>query len=401
MNKYKFEAYNINRKLVAGEVLAEDLQEASKKIRQLKVIPINIKSVDNLKKKEKELSNFKIKSKELQIFTRQFSVLIKSGVPIVTAVRSIGKGSKTISMKKVLSDIVERLEEGSSLHEAMACHPKAFDFIYTSLVKAGESSGILDKTLDRLATHIEKSNRLKKKIKGALMYPVGVFVFAMLITFCLLAFVFPKFTSMYIKSGQSLPWLTDQVKTLSDLCINYWYVIFGALLAVFFLVKFIYGTVEGRKNIDKIMIDFPLLGSFLEKACIARFARSFSTLFEAGIRISAVLETCADIAGNWVYRKILLDIEKLVVRGASLEEAFGSQKRFPIMVVQMIAVGEQSGALDTMFGKIADFYEDEVENAAETFGSLLEPIMLVGIGGIVAVLVLAMYLPIFGLAQNL
>lgn len=401
MKKFRFKAFDIDRKMVEGEVLATDREEASKKVRLLKIVPVSIESVEALKKKERKVSRLKVSSKELQIFTRQFAVLVKSGVPIVHSVKSISRGSKSLNMKKILGDVVERLEEGSTLYESMRTHPKTFDFIYTSLVKAGESGGILDQTLDRLSSHIEKTNRLRKRIKGALMYPSGVFIFSILITYGLLAFVFPTLTGMYVKSGNELPWLTEQVKVLSDLSINYWYVLVGLVVGAVFSIKVIYSTDKGSKMMDQLLIESPLLGSFLEKACIARFSRSFSTLFEAGVNISDVLQICSDIAGNWVYKKILLDVEKLIVRGASLEEAFGSHKRFPVMVVQMIAVGEESGNLNIMFSKIADFYEDEVENTAETFGSTLEPIMLVGIGGIVAVLLLAMYLPIFGMAQNI
>ena len=399
MAKYQFQARKLNGQVISGEVIADNILEANEKIRALKVIPISVEDKILLTQKKVASSKLKVNSKELQIFTRQLAVLINAGVPIVQAIHSISRGSKSLSMKKALTGVAEFIEGGMALYDAMAQYPYIFNFIYTSLVKAGEESGTLDTTLERLAVHIEKSNNLKKKIKGALVYPVGVLVFALLITFGLLAFVFPKFVGMYTKKGQELPWLTAQVQLLSDLAVNYWYVGVIGIVGFVAIITAAYRSEEGRKAIDKILIDLPLLGSFLEKACIARFSRSFSTLLNAGIRVSAVLKTCSNTSGNWIYEKILLEIEQLVTRGQTLEEAFSSQNRFPRMVVQMVGVGEEGGSLEIVFSKIADFYEDEVENAATTFGSVLEPIMLVGIGGIVAILVLAMYLPIFGLAQ--
>lgn len=408
MPNYAFHAKNLAGKLVKGELAAATEQEARVRLRSQQLIPVKLiekKSGFNFSNPKAKKTKRKgptisgsVKRKELQIFTRQFAVLISSGVPIVQSLEAMAQGAKSPTLLKILNRIVQDLQGGKQLTDAMAMHPNAFDRMYVNLVKAGEEGGVLDEILNRLADYIEKSGKIKGKIKGAMVYPAMIIVVACIVIAAILIFVIPKFVEMFSQNGQELPWLTTQVINASEFLKSNWYVmLIGIIGAVYATVQY-YKTSEGRKNIDIMLIQVPVLGALIQKGAIARFSRTLSTLLTAGVRIGECLEISAATAGNWVIENSLIQAKESISKGRTLVEPLKKQKYIPQMVSQMIAIGEQTGNMDIMLAKIADFFEDEVETAAEALTSMMEPILMVVLGGIIAVLVTAMYLPIFTMA---
>lgn len=408
MPSFAFQAKNLGGKVVKGELTAATEQEARVRLRSQQLIPIKLVekksglnfSKPKAKQGKKQTATIKgsVKRKELQIFTRQFAVLISSGVPIVQSLEAMAQGSKSPTLLKVLNRIVQDLQGGKQLTDAMALHPNVFDRMYINLVKAGEEGGVLDEILNRLADYIEKSGKIKAKIKGAMVYPAMIIIVACVVIAAILIFVIPKFVEMFSQNGQELPWLTIQVINASEFLKSYWYIIIMAAVGIFYFLVQYYKTGEGRKNIDTILIQVPVLGALIQKGAVARFSRTLSTLLTAGVRIGECLEISAATAGNWVIENSLSQAKESISKGRTLVEPLKKEKYIPQMVSQMIAIGEQTGNMDIMLAKIADFFEDEVETAAEALTSMMEPILMIVLGGIIAVLVTAMYLPIFTMA---
>lgn len=407
MPSYAFQAKNLAGKVVKGELSAATEQEARVRLRSQQLIPVKILEKKSMsfskpkaKKSNKQTATIKgsVSRKELQIFTRQFAVLISSGVPVVQSLEAMAQGAKSPVFLKILNRIVQDLQSGKQLTDAMALHPNVFDRMYINLVKAGEEGGVLDEILNRLADYIEKSGKIKSKIKGAMVYPAMIIIVAMVVIAAILIFVIPKFVEMFSQNGQELPWLTLQVIAASEFLKSYWYMIILGLVGVFYFLTQYYKTGEGRKNIDTILIQVPVLGALIQKGAVARFSRTLSTLLTAGVRIGECLEISAATAGNWVIENSLVKAKESISKGRTLVEPLKKEKYIPQMVSQMIAIGEQTGNMDVMLAKIADFFEDEVETAAEALTSMMEPILMIVLGGIIAVLVTAMYLPIFTMA---
>ncbi len=392
-------------RVIRGEVQASSEAEARVKIRAQKCQPIRIISKDQIEKaKAANASGFlgakgTVTAKELQVFTRQFSVLVSAGIPIVDSIDAMIGPGKSPAMNATLKKVVEDIQKGKRLADALAVHEKIFDKMYVNLVKAGEEGGVLDEVLQRLATYIEKSVKLQGKIKGAMFYPVAVIIISILVIVGILTFVVPNFVKMFKDAGKELPMLTQMVVDASNFVIHQWYFVLAILIGVPWALKVYISTPEGKIQLDKILIELPLFGSLVQKGSIARFSRTLATLLAAGVRIIDSLEIAASTAGNYVIEKNLLTAKESISRGKSIIEPLKKSKHIPHMVTQMIGVGEQTGALDTMLSKIADFYEDEVESAAGALTSLIEPLLMVFLGGIIAVLVVAMYLPIFDLAS--
>ena len=407
MAVYLFQAKAPNGKFVKGEVNASNEAEARVKIRAQQLMPLKLvpksggAAIQSKKTTTQKVGLFadKVKPKELQVFTRQFAVLVGAGVPIVQSIEAMIGPGRSPMLNATLKNILQEVERGKRLFEAMKNHPAAFDRMYVNLVQAGEEGGVLDEVLNRLAIYIEKSVKLKGKIVGALWYPAAIIVVAFIVIAAILVFVIPSFKDLFAESGKELPWLTQFVITLSEGFQEYWYLILGFCFMVPISIKAYYNTPEGRKNIDSLLIEVPVFGPLIQKGAVARFSRTLSTLLAAGVRIIDSLEISASTAGNYVIEHALLKAKDSISRGRTITEPIQNEKFIPDMVGQMIGVGEQTGNLDQMLGKIADFYEDEVENAAETMTSLIEPLLMVVLGGIIAVLVIAMYLPIFGLAD--
>jgi type IV pilus assembly protein PilC len=402
---YLFQAKTEDGKVVRGEVNADNETEARVRLKAQKLVPLKIvPKAGGGKGKAKAKSGFSfsfgggVSAKELQVFTRQFATLIGAGVPVVQSLEAmIGPGRSPV-LNNALKDIMQNVSQGRRLAEAMRLHPKIFDNMYVNLVHAGEEGGVLDTVLNRLATYIEKSVKLRGKIKGAMFYPAAVIAVAALVVSGIMWFVIPNFVKIFKDSGMELPWLTQQVIQFSDFFKSKWYIIVGGMAGIPISIKTYYGTEDGRKTLDQVLISLPVMGELVRKGAVARFARTLSTMLSAGVRIIDALDIAASTTQNYVVESVLLKAKESISKGRNLSEPIRASGVIPDMVGQMIAVGEQTGALDTMMDKVANFYEEEVEAAAGALTSMLEPLMMIVLGGIIAVLVIAMYLPIFNMA---
>ena len=401
MGVFLFQAKDVGGKVLKGEVEAGSESEARVKVRAqnlilLKLIP---KAKETATGESARFFSAGIKAKELQVFTRQFAVLIGAGVPIVQSLEAMMGPGRSPRLNKAIGSILGNVERGQSLANSMAKFPDIFNKMYTNLIMAGEEGGVLDNVLNRLAEYIEKSVQLRSKIIRGLWYP-GVIVFvAILVITCILAFVIPSFQEMFSQLGKELPALTVMVIDISEFCQSYWYVIFGTLIAIPLGIRQYYKTEEGRQVLDKIFINLPIFGALVRKGAIARFSRTLATLLAAGVRVMESLEIAASTSGNFVIETALVNAKESISRGRTLAEPLKQSGHIPDMVAQMISVGEQTGNMDQMLEKVADFYEDEVEGTADAISSLVEPILMVILGGVIAVLVGAMYLPIFNIAS--
>jgi type IV pilus assembly protein PilC len=345
-------------------------------------------------------SGKKVTTEDIAVFSRQLATMMQAGIPMVQSFEIIGNGHEKPLMQKLVLDIKANIEGGSTLHESLAKYPLYFDSLFVNLVEAGEQAGALESLLDKIATYKEKTEALKKKIKKALFYPAAVLVVAVVVSVILLIFVIPQFEELFKGFGADLPAFTQMVVNLSRFVQHqgWWLAICvgSAIWAFFYFYK------RSRKMqlfFDRAMLKFPIIGPILVKAAIARFARTLSTMFAAGVPLVEAMGSVAGATGNIVYEQAVLRMKDEVATGQRLQRAMENTSLFPNMVVQMIAVGEESGALDTMSGKVADFYEQEVDNAVDSMSSLLEPLIMAILGVLVGGMVIAMYLPIFKLGQ--
>jgi type IV pilus assembly protein PilC len=402
MSAFLFQAKTGDGKVVKGEVDAGSESEARVKIRAQKLVPLKVvpknAAAARPAPKAKRGSGGSVAAKELQIFTRQFAVLINSGVPIVQSLEAMVGPGRSPVMNSCLKALIEDVGQGRRLAEAMRLHPNVFDSMYVNLVNAGEEGGVLDTVLNRLAAYIEKSVKLKAKLKGAMFYPIAVIAVSILVISGILWFVIPKFVEIFSNANMQLPWLTQQVINASNFFKHYWYIFIGIFSMTPVAFKQYYATEDGRRTIDAILIEIPVMGDLVKKGAIARFTRTLSTMLTAGVRIVEALDIAVSTTQQYVLEQVLISCKDSINKGRSLSEPVKKSKYIPDMVGQMISVGEQTGALDTMLDKVANFYEEEVEQATDAMTSVIEPIMMVVLGGIIAVLVIAMYLPIFSMA---
>jgi type IV pilus assembly protein PilC len=342
----------------------------------------------------------KVDATDIAVFSRQLATMMSAGIPMVQSFEIIGTGHEKPAMQKLVLDIKSSVEAGSTLKESLAKHPLHFDDLFVSLVEAGEQAGALETLLDKIAGYKEKTEALKKKIKKALFYPAAVLVVAVIVTMILLIFVIPQFESLFKGFGADLPAFTQMVVNLSRFVQSqgWWIAILtGAVIYAFFFFK--KRSRAMRRNLDRIMLHVPIIGPILVKAAIARFARTLSTMFAAGVPLVEAMQSVAGATGNIVYEEATLRMKDEVATGQRLQRAMENTGLFPNMVVQMIAVGEESGSLDAMSGKVAEFYEAEVDNAVDGMSSLLEPLIMAILGILVGGMVIAMYLPIFKLGS--
>jgi type IV pilus assembly protein PilC len=338
----------------------------------------------------------KITSAEIASFSRQLATLINAGIPLVQAVGIICKGHENPSMQTLLSTIKTNLENGDSLANALKSHPEYFDELYCNLIAAGEKAGILDTLLDKVATYKEKTESIKKKIKKALTYPIAVIVVAFIVTTILLLFVVPVFEDMFKSFGAELPIFTQLVVNISKWISQYWWLILGIIsVGSFCFCYFKKRSVPFNHFLDNFLLELPLVGLILNKSAIARFSRTLSTMSAAGVPLVDALQSVAGACGNIIYKEAVLKMREQVATGQRLQFAMQQTNMFPNMVQQMIAVGEESGSMDMMLSKVADFYEEEVDNLVNNLSSLLEPIIMVILGILIGGLIIAMYLPIF------
>ncbi len=361
--------------------------------------------ITTVKEKGKEIALPKfgggIKSKDIAIFTRQFSVMIDAGLPLVQCLDILGQQQENKGFQKILLQIRQDVEGGSSLAEAMRKHPQAFDELYVNMVGAGEAGGILDTILQRLAAYIEKSVKLKSQVKSAMVYPVAVVSIAIIVVYVILWKVIPVFSSLFEGLGAQLPFLTRAVVAASNFIGRFWWLIFIVVFAAIFALRQYYATEQGRYQIDRLMLKMPALGLLLRKIAVARFCRTLGTLLSSGVPILDSLEITAKTSGNAVIEEAIFEVRKEVEQGKTLAEPLTKTGQFPPMVCQMIGVGEHTGAMDTMLSKIADFYEDEVDSAVEGMMSLIEPVIIAFLGVVIGLIVVAMYLPMFSLISQI
>jgi len=342
----------------------------------------------------------KITDKDITIFTRQLAVMMKAGVPLLQAFDIVGRGHSNPSVGKLLLDIKTDVETGSSLGAAFRKYPRYFDNLFCNLVAAGESAGILDSLLDRLATYKEKILAIKGKIKSALFYPISIVVVALVVTAVIMIFVIPVFKDLFKSFGADLPGPTLVVMAVSDFFVAHWFLIFGTMIGGFL------GFMQAWKRsalvqrfMDRLFLRLPIFGDVIRKAAIARWCRTLSTMFAAGVPLVESLDSVSGAAGNYVYYEATRRVQAEVSTGTALTAAMTNSGVFPSMVLQMCAIGEESGSLDAMLGKVADFFEQEVDEAVESLSSLMEPMIMVVLGGLIGTIVVAMYLPIFKMGQ--
>ncbi len=340
----------------------------------------------------------KVPGKELSVFTRQFATMIDAGLPLVQCLDILGKDQTNPMMKKALAQVKEEVESGATFADALSKHPKIFDELYVNLVAAGEVGGILDTILNRLAEYIEKAERLAKQIKGAMVYPIVVLTIAVVIVAILMIKVIPVFAKMFSDMGQSLPAFTKMVMNMSAWTQSNWYVILGVIAALIVVYKLVARNPKGRFMLDSSFLRLPIFGDLIRKTAVARFTRTMGTMVSSGVPILDALEITAKTAGNKVVEQDIMRVRNSISEGKTLAEPLQQSKVFPSMVVQMIGVGEQTGAMDAMLQKIADFYEDEVDAAVAALTSLMEPLLIVFLGVVVGGIAIAMYLPIFSIA---
>ncbi|MEN7343161.1 MAG: type II secretion system F family protein [Pseudomonadota bacterium] len=388
---FNWEGVDRKGQKVKGKVMATSEAEVRADLRRKGVVPNRIRKQSTLFS-----STQKITAGDIAIFSRQLATMMAAGIPLVQAFEIVGTGHENQSMQKLIMDIKASVEGGSSLHEALAKHPLHFDDLFVNLVEAGEQAGALETLLDKIATYKEKTEAIKKKIKKALTYPIAVLVVAVIVTVILLIFVIPAFEDLFTGFGADLPAFTRMVVDLSLFVRTKGYIIVivaGLIGFTFFYFK--KRSKKMRETLDRMSLKIPVVGGILEKSAIARYARTLSTMFAAGVPLVEALDSVAGATGNIVYENAVLEMRDEVATGQRLQAAMENTDLFPNMVIQMIAVGEESGQLDEMSGKVADFYEEDVDNAVDNMSSLIEPMIMAILGVLVGGLVIAMYLPIF------
>jgi type IV pilus assembly protein PilC len=395
---FSWEGMDRKGKKVKGEMDGASVAIVNAMLRRQGINPSKVR------KKPKALfggGKKKIAAKDISIFTRQLATMIAAGIPIVQAFEIVGKGHENPSVRDLLGSIKSDIESGTNLTSALSKHPLQFNALYCNLVQAGEAAGILDSILDELATYQEKIEGIKSKIKSALFYPVAVIIVAFIITTILLVYVIPQFESLFTSFGGDLPALTRFVIDLSEFFQKTWYLMFGGIMGTVAAMSYSYKRSPKMQHaFDRMLLKAPVVGDIVRKATIARFCRTLATMFAAGVPLVEALDSVAGAAGNAVYTEGTMAIKVDVSGGVQLVTAMTSTGLFPNMVCQMVAIGEESGELDTMLGKVADFYEGEVDDAVEGLTSLLEPIIMAFLGVVIGGLVIAMYLPIFKMAST-
>ena len=386
-----------------GRTIRGELEAGNERIAQLQLKRRNL-TVKKLKTKPKDLfENIaflqpKVKSKDMVVFTRQFSTMIDAGLPLLQGLTILAEQTENKTFKLILKQVAKDVEGGSTLGDALRKHPKQFDDLYVNLVAAGEVGGILDTILQRLAFHIEKAQKLKRRIRGAMTYPAIVVAIAIIVMSVILVFVIPVFEEMFSSFGKALPGPTQLVVNISRFVkSNFpWIFLGGIIIAI--LLRLYRRSEKGRKQTDALFLKMPIFGPLLRKVAIARFTRTLGTMIQSGVPILDALEIVAKASGNAVLEELILEVRTSIAEGQTIAEPLSEMELFPSMVVQMIAVGEATGALDSMLGKIADFYDDEVDTAVEALTTMLEPLLMLFLGGSIGGVVIAMYLPIFQMA---
>lgn len=385
--------HSASDKLVNGEVSAFTEEEARKKLAKHGIRPLQITRV-------KTSSKRKITQEDITVFTRQLSTMIKAGLPLMQAFEIVARGHGNPSMTEMLMEIRGEVEQGSSLSRAFSNHPKYFDRFYCNLVAAGETGGVLESLLDKLAIYKEKTQAIRKKVKTALTYPVSVIAVAIGLVFVMMIFVLPAFKEVYANMGAELPPLTQTVMDMSDFFVSYgWMVLIALGFAIYGFLKLKARSIKIQRRMDAILLRMPIFGDIVRKGTIARWGRTTATLIAAGVPLVDVLDSTAGAAGNLIYEEATREIRTRVIQGLSMTSGMRATELFPNMMLQMSSIGEESGSLDDMLNKAAEFYEDEVDNAVGRLSAMMEPIIIVILGLVIGTLLVAMYLPLFNLGN--
>jgi len=390
---FEWEGKDRNGKFVRGETRAGGEAQVQSMLRRQGIMVTKVK-------RRRMRSGRSIKSKDLTLFTRQFATMMKAGVPLLQAFDIVGRGHSNPSMAKLLNDIRADVETGTSLASAFRRYPLHFNNLYCNLVEAGEAAGILEELLDRLAIYMEKTESIKRQVRSALMYPSAVIIVAFVVVTVIMIFVIPAFKQVFESFGANLPAPTLMVMAMSDFVVKYWWIIaiilFGGL---FFFFQSWRRSEKMQMFMDRLLLKLPIFGDLIEKSVLARWTRTLATMFAAGVPLVEALDSVGGASGNWVYKAATQKVQTSVSTGTSLANSMADANVFPNMVLQMTAIGEESGALDRMLSKAADFYEEEVDKMVAGLSSLMEPIIIVFLGVVIGGLVIAMYLPIFKLGQ--
>jgi type IV pilus assembly protein PilC len=388
---FVWEGKDKNGKLVRGEVRAATATVVQASLRRQGVLASKIT-------KQRFKGGGKVSEKDITLFTRQLATMMKAGVPLLQSFEIVGKGHGNPAVSKLLLDIKSDVETGTSLNQAFRKHPLYFDALFCNLIEAGEQAGILDSLLDRLAIYKEKILAVKSKIKSALFYPIAIVVVAFVITAVIMIFVIPAFKEVFKSFGADLPAPTLVLMAISDFFVAYWYLIFGSIGGSFYTFFYFWKRSEKVQMVmDRLLLKMPVFGDIIRKAVIARWTRTLATMFAAGVPLVESLDSVGGAAGNHLYKSATAVIQSEVSTGASLTTAMQHTELFPNMVIQMVAIGEESGSLDAMLGKVADFFEAEVDDAVAAISSLMEPMIMVVLGTLIGGMVVALYLPIFKL----
>lgn len=399
MATFVWEGKNSAGKAVKGQMEAKDLQAVFNNLKAQRITPDARKIKLKGQGLEMEIKipgmGPKVKPRDIVIFTRQFATMIDAGLPIVQALDILARQNENKAFKAILMGVKESVESGATLADGLAKYPKAFDQLYVNMINAGENGGILDVILERLSTHMEKAMKLKREVKTAMIYPSVVVAAAGIVTSVLLIFVIPTFADLFSDFGSSLPLPTQLVINLSNFFVANWYIIFGGLGISFSMLTRFAKTERGKEVIHPLALKLPVFGDIIRKVAVAKFTRTLGTMVSSGVAILEALNICSRTSGNKVVEMEVQRARLAISEGKSMVEPLQDSVVFPPMVIQMIGVGESTGALDAMLQKIADFYEDEVDNAVGAMKQLIEPLMILVLGTIIGGLVIAMYLPIF------
>jgi type IV pilus assembly protein PilC len=396
MPLFEYTARNsANGQIQKGQVEVKSKEEVSAYLRKNKMMLVSVREAPKKISLGGALGKARVKTRDIVIFTRQFATMINAGLPLVQSLTILSEQTENKTLKEVTKAVVHDVESGNTLADAFSKHPRAFTALYVNMVAAGEAGGILDTILLRLAVFLEKSDALIRKVKGAMIYPGVIFSVAIIAIAVLLIFVIPTFQSMFASVNMELPLPTRVVIAMSQLLIGFWWAFILVAGVLVFALKKYYSTTGGQRNIDGLMLKAPVLGDILRKSAVSRFTRTLGTLISSGVSILDGLEITAKTAGNMVIHDAVMESRQSIAGGETIAAPLQKSKVFPPMVISMIAVGEQTGGLDEMLTKIADFYDEEVDVAVSSLLSLMEPVMIVVLGVIVGGMVVAMYLPIF------
>jgi type IV pilus assembly protein PilC len=396
MAAFTYDAINAQGIELSGEIHAPDLTAAREQLQTRGLLPQSLSERSASGERGARTAFKKVKAKNLQVFSRQLATMIEAGVSVVAALVTLEEQTEDKYLREVIAEIRSDVEGGMVLSKAFARHPKVFNRLYVSMIEAGESSGTLDKVLDRAATQIEKDNKLRRRVKGAMVYPSVVITFASLVLTFMLLFIVPVFAKIFEDLNGELPKPTQFVMGMSNMLRHWWFIIFPLLIGLVFAFRRWKQSESGRQIWDRFKLKIPMkIGAVVHKVALARVSRTLATLIAAGVDIIKALEITGATAGNWVVEQSLENVKNRVHEGAPISQPLSEDPTFPAMIGHMVKVGEETGELDKMLGKVADFYEDEVDTAIQSLTSIIEPLLMIGVGAMVGLIVISMYMPMF------